>query len=196
MASKRTYSGGYDEDKGAIESAYGEAIKEYAGSLDNFRATDMVQLFHGDTSALARNLAGIGAGKLPRRGTEERKHYETQKRNVNRWLAQESGRAVKEKRNIGEATQARFKELYARQNPPSGRMSASITGWIKVSNDVRYRSIEIPPLSRSRGEIDTDAFTSAMAQGDTSAAYAALFNAYAPGGTVVESTSFSINFEE
>lgn len=198
MAKKRTYAGAGGEDSAAISRAYQEGLQEYSRNLAPLSVQDMIMSIGGDKSAFIRELAGISQeGKLPAKGTPERRAYDSQAKNVSRWLAYERGDRGKQARNAEQSkpTQERFKNLYARNNPPSGRMSATITGWIGYDGDWRYRSIEIPPPMGGRGDIDTEAFNAAMAAGDTSAAYGVLFAAYAPGLTVSEATEFNIQYE-
>src|SRR6266852_1486998 len=141
MATKRTYSGGGNEDTQALQSAYDRGLREYAGNLGSFRATDMVMALGGDKSALGRLLSGISEDeKLPTRGTDARRSYDTQMRNINRWLASESGANVKEKRRVSTQAQDKFRNAYVKQSPPNGRVTASITGWIGYDNQWRYRS--------------------------------------------------------
>lgn len=202
MARKRSYSGGGasgSEDSAALVSAYQAGLNDYASSLGTLSASNMVMALGGDKSALARRLAGLPeTGRLPETGTKERTSYNTQYRSITKWLAYESGERGGQTRNVArsKATQAKFRGIYVQANPPRGRMTASITGRICFSNDCRERTIDIPPRSASRGEINTPAFLAALASNNAHEGYRILSAAYAPGMTVERADNIEINFEQ
>lgn len=191
---RKHFSGADGEDSQALTNAWDSSIDEYKSDLGPVSITDMIELFDGDRNALARSLAGLPAtGAIAKMSRTEQTSYGTQAKNIDRWLRYEHGERGKQARNVerSRATQDKIKNLFARRNPPQGEVTATITGWIGYNNDWRYRSISIPAIGRS---VDTEAFNAAMQAGDTGAAYRALFDAYAPGLTVAQADSFSIDY--
>lgn len=181
MAKRQTMSG---EDTEVIKGAYNAAMGDYAASLGPVRISDLLMGFNGSKSDLARGLAEATGTK-----------YQSQMKNIGRWLAYEQGSRGAQARNPANSkTASRFANLYANINPPSGFMGISITGWIGYDNDYRYRSIDIPAPGDGR-RINTSAFVDAMKAGDTHAAYAAVFAAYAPALSVAEADNISIRFD-
>lgn len=195
MARKQAMSG---EDTTVITSSTNSALNEYKSSIPNVSVTDLLQSFDGSKSDLARALAGVRSGQLPSRGTEDRRHYDTQMKNISRWMNYENGIRDKNKARNPEfassSTQDRFKDLHVKDNPP-GDMSITISGWIGYDDDYRYRTVTIPAPGDGRS-IDASAFLEAMQAGDTHAAYREVFAAYAPGLSVAQADSIDISFSE
>lgn len=191
---RKTYTGDDTEDIGALQKAWDDALIE---SFDEpVTAIDLLKAFMGDRNAIARMLAGLPAsGKLPARGTEARARYETQYKNLDRWLRYEAGDRGKQARSIekSQATQNKVRGVYGHKAPPVGAVGASITGWIGYPGDWRYRTIDIPAIGKS---VNTRAFNEAMQSGDLGAAYRALFDAYAPALSVVQADQFNITYSE
>jgi hypothetical protein len=181
---RRKYEGdAIVEDRDAIKAAYDTGISKYASSLPPISVSQMLMGYNGSKSDLARALSSQGGGT-----------YATQMKNISRWLAYENGVRDKNKsRNPGNnASQAKFKGLFASKNPPQGSTTVSISGWIGYPGDVRYRSIT---MDASNSNIDTRAFASAMEQGDTQGAYRVIFEGYnAPALSVQQADSMSITF--
>ncbi len=191
---RKQFAGG-EEDAQALTSAYNDALVEYKEDIGPVSITDMIEAFNGDRNALARSLAGLPAtGKISSFSKKDQGRYRDQYKNIDRWTRYENGDRSKQARNVARSrsTQEKMKNLFVKKVPPSGNVTASITGWIGYNGDWRYRSISIPAIGRT---VDTQAFNAAMAQGDTQAAYAALFDAYAPGLTVAQADSFTIEYE-
>jgi hypothetical protein len=187
--------GSHEEDAQALTDAYNDALVEYAGEIGPVSLGDLIQSFNGSKGALARSLAGLPeTGKLSDLSRSQQSKYATQFKNIDRWSRYEAGERSKQARNIerSKVTQNKVKNIFARREPPRGNVTATITGWIGYDRDWRYRTITIPAIGR---EVDTEAFNTAMQAGDTSAAYRALFDAYAPALQVAQADHFKLTYE-
>src|SRR5260370_41267889 len=107
--------------------------------------SDLVMAYEGNKQELVRDIAGIPQeGKLPTRGTDERRAYDTANRNVNRWLQGRTPKApVQERLNElyidKQPVPADYKDQLARQDKPASA-SISITGWIYYDSGDQYDS--------------------------------------------------------
>lgn len=190
---KRSYT---NEDTTVIVQATNDALKTYSETSGPVRVSDLLQEYGGSKSALAREIAGVGPGKLPSKGTDERKAYDAANKNIGRWLAYES-KSGKQARNPNtKDTQQRLKQALEKKRPPSN-MSIKITGWIGYDNDFRYRTIE---TTLPNNGATTEAFVQNMKDGNTSDAYQEVFQAYKVGRGIItvsdDSPIISITFSE
>jgi hypothetical protein len=193
---RKQFDGGDGEDSKSLIAAYNEALVESQEARGPVSIMDMIQAFGGSRNTLARELAGISAkGTIASMSKADQTSYKTQAKNIDRWLKYASGDRGKQARNVekSKATQNKMKSLFVKKVPPQGQVTASITGWIGYNGDWRYRTVSIPAIGKS---VDTKAFNEAMQAGDTRAAYAALFDGYAPGLTVAQADNFTISYQE
>lgn len=177
--SKRTYTA---EDSAEITRATNEALQEYTERAAPVRVSDLLMEFGGSASALARELTGIGPGKLPAKGTPQRTEYENQKRYIGRYLAYESG-SSKQKRNPNTPeTQARLKKIQMKRRPPTS-MSITVFGEIGYDDDDRRpRTISV---TLPNNGATPQRFLEYMQRGNTSEAYQEVFQAYKVGRGVL-----------
>lgn len=194
MAKRQTSMG--VEDTTAITHAVERGLSAYASGMGEVRVSDLVMEYGGSPAQLARALAGIPEGKLPGKGSDDRKAYDASLRSVNRWLNYEAGTGKQARNPNTKATQAKLKSLMARKRPPRS-MSLTITGWIGYDNDVRWRTVGSPtPIHLSSERLSS--FLENMQAGNTHAAYREVFTAYGASVLQVEQdpgTQIDLDFE-
>lgn len=168
------------EDSEQITSAFTSAYSEYVAEQGPISVSELLMSFDGSKSELARALAEATGTK-----------YESQMKNITRWLNYENGVRGPQARNpANSVTSSRFTDLYMSRNPPSG-MSISITGWIGYDGgDFRHRTVNI---DSSLFPMNVAAFVADMRAGDTHGAYREAFAGYA-NLIVAEAEHVSINF--
>jgi hypothetical protein len=152
--------------------------------------------YNGNKSTLVRDLADIPhGGKLPAKGTPERTSYDTQMRNVNRYLKSESGKEG-QKRKPSAAAQERFRQLATKRNAPQSA-NFVIMGTIAYSSDVRERVIGADSQQINLTGSELNSFLASIHQGDIQDAYDILFSAYGVPGMVMQDDTtpeIDINF--
>lgn len=164
------------EDTTTITASYTSAMNAYKATYGPAKVGDLIQQFDGNKGNLARALSGVGSGKLPAKGTDNRKAYDAAQKSISRWLASETG-SGKQARKPDSASQEKLNKLF--QPPPPKNMSITISGSIGYDGgDFRERTISMGEGTMYR--IDAGAFVSAMQAGDTHAAYGATLANYAP----------------
>lgn len=170
MGKSRTYT---NEDTTVIVQATNDALDKY--NSQPVSVSSVIMEYGGSKSALARELAGIGPGKLPAKGTAERKAYEAANKSIGRWLAAESG-SGKQSRKPSKESQERLKNVQKNRTPST--MSIHIEGWIGYDDDFRHRTIDVqlPNNGATVGD-----FLDNMKNGNTEAAYQDVFQAYKVG---------------
>jgi hypothetical protein len=176
-------------DNTALPEAVNTALEDWnanqLGNIGSVSVSDLLMDYNGNKSGLVRDLAGISQkGKLPAKGTPERTAYDTQMRNVNRWLKSESGREG-QKRKPNAAAQERFRELSAKKRPPQ-TANFIIVGTIAYSSDVRERVIGADSQQINLTGDELSAFFDSIAQGHIQDAYQDLFSAYGVPGMVMQ----------
>lgn len=173
----RRSHGVHTEDTTAIINGVNEGMKSYARGQDTVRVSDLLMEYNGDANQLTRAIAGLpGTGKLPARGTDDRKAYDAAARSVNRWLNWEKGTGKQARNPNNKATQEKLKSLMAKKRPPTSA-SVSITGWVYYDEDARWRSIPVSGTISLSGSAFTS-FLQNMQEGNTHGAYHNLFSAY------------------
>ena len=166
----RTHKPGYytveSEDTTALPQAFTQAYANYTSRQGNVRVSNLIMEYGGNKNALARELAGVGTGKL---SSDESKRVQYQMKNISRWLNYEKGDRGSQARNPNnKATQARLQALMARKNPPKN-MSVTVTGSIGYDEgDFRHRTVGNPPIQVTGSNLMN--FLEAMASGDTASA--------------------------
>lgn len=179
----------------ALPDAVNEQLQDWYASQvpESVRVSDLLMDYGGSKSQLARDLAGIPqSGKLPARGTSERTAYDTQMRNLSRYLKSESGKGG-QKRNPSPATQERLKQLAMNKHKPQSA-NFVIMGTIAYSSDVRERVIGADNQKIDLSGPDLAAFLDNIAQGNIQDAYQQLFAAYGvPGMAMQDDTTPEID---
>lgn len=157
------------------------------------RVSSLLMDYDGNKSQLARDLAGIPqTGKLPAKGTPERTAYDTQMRNVNRYLKAESGKEG-QKRKPSATTQERLNQLAESKHKPQAA-NFIIMGTIAYSSDVRERVIGANNQQINLVGDELAAFLDNIAQGSIQDAYQQLFDAYGvPGMAMQNDTPIDID---
>jgi len=185
------------EDSRGLLNAVTQALQTYTEGLGTIRVSDLLMEYNGNVNALARAFAGLpDTGKLPAKGTDDRRAYDTANRSINRYLNYEAGTG-KQARNPGKpATQARLRSLMAKKKPPTSA-GVTITGSIGYDRgDFRHRTVGNPPISLSGDAITR--FLESMSAGDTHSAYREVFTSYGASMLMVgdsEPPDIAITFE-
>lgn len=176
-------------DGTAIQEATQRGLDAY---LDKVSVSDLAMAYGGSKSELVRELAGIGPGKLPAKGTDERRAYDSQMRNVNRWMKAESGQGG-QTRKPSAATMEKLKSLYLGKNPPTFA-TIKVTGWIvDPSGNKRHRTIN---TEDGQTPVNAQDLLDAINRGDDMGAYDAMFAGYAPGSYVESADSLNLVFDD
>lgn len=176
MSRRQTHSS-YSEDTVAITNAVTSGLQSYTQSFGTLRVSNLV-MEYGGASELARAIAGTPGGKLPARGTDERKAYDAAARSVNRWLNWEAGTGKQARNPNNKATQAKLQSLMAKKQPPTSA-TVSMTGWLYYDSgdDARWRTIgKQQPIILTGSTLER--FLTSMQAGDTHGAYGAIFDTY------------------
>lgn len=174
-------------DNTALPGAVNAALQDWNDTNigDTVRVSDLLMDYNGNKSELVRDIAGIPqGGKLPAKGTPERTAYDTQMRNINRYLKSESGKQG-QKRNPNTATQERLKQLARGKRKPQSA-NFIIMGTIAYSSDVRERVIGADSQQINLSGSELDAFLDNIAQGNIQDAYQQLFEAYGVSGMAMQ----------
>ncbi len=174
-------------DNIALPGAVNTSLQDWNATVvpGEVRISDLLMDYDGSKSQLARDLAGIPQkGKLPTKGTPERTAYDTQMRNVNRYLKAESGKEG-QKRKPSAATQERLNQLAESKRKPQAA-NFIIMGTIAYSSDVRERVIgaDSQQINLTGDELAT--FLDNIAQGSIQDAYQQLFSAYGVSGMAMQ----------
>ena len=177
-------------DSSALANASNSAMTSYTSNL---RVSDIVQSYGGNKNELARDIAGIPqGGKLPAKGTPERKAYDTASRNINRWLKSESGKEGQKRRPNAEA-QGKLKGFFVKKSPPT-KVVIDVTGdWVDPSGNV-HRGKRIA-TDLGQGDPDIQGMLEALQNGDDMGAWHAALEGYVPGSYYESVSSISITFE-
>jgi hypothetical protein len=176
-------------DNTALPEAVNERLQDWQShqleQIGTVRVSDVLMDYDGNKGRLARDLAGIPqGGKLPAKGSAERTAYDTKMTLIGRWLRGESG-AKGRKATPSPETQAKFKEIMAKNHPPQ-LGNFVIMGTIAYSSDVRERVIGADNQKIDLSGSDLAAFLDNIAQGNIQDAYQQLFEAYGVPGMVMQ----------
>lgn len=184
------------QDTQALTVATNSALSDYKKSLSPVSVSGILMSLGGDKSELARQLAGVGPGKLPDKGTLERTRYNTQMKNISRWLSYESGKRDKNKARSAnnKATQDKLKDVEIKAHPPKG-MNISITGWIGDPSEGTFRLRTIT-IDTAEFSIDIQAFLTNMSIENATQAYKEVFAHYAPNLMVAEAENIDISLSQ
>jgi hypothetical protein len=165
-------------DQTALPAAVEAALDAYTSSL---RISDIVQAYGGGKEAvkeLAHDLAALTTTKDA-----------SQVRNINRWLAGESGRGVQTrtpKRSMGN-----LKQLYLQKNPPKNARIKATGGVVDPSKNRRNRTVD---TANGKAPVDAASLIDAVSRGDMWDAYDAMFAGYASGSYMEDASNMEVEF--
>lgn len=173
------------EDTTVLPQALATGFDEYTGKFGNQSASQMIQEYGGSKSQMAQKLAGTT--------DKSSSAYNSQMKNIRRWLAYESGERGKQARSAqkSKVTQERFRAKMSQLHPPT-KVNVVIRGRICVSNDCRDRTVgDKTPITANAGKV-----RDLINQGDVHGAYQELLASYfgRSGGTVKEAYNIGATF--